>query len=218
MAAVVQFPNRRQQADETRQRLLDLAWDMVHGDGPEKLNLRQLAGRAGVAVGLPYAHFKSRDGLLDALRLRFWDHLDSLLAAGTGMTPDTAQPESFERMTRLGLTTAARFALTAPNLFRLIALQPGATLSDEVFARELRTAQPFIAFLMRGQEAGEFHFDGDPTVFALALWTSIQGYVLRMGAQLPEPMRAYQERVLEEIFEAFFARIRRRDAGREGNR
>jgi AcrR family transcriptional regulator len=213
MADLVQFPARRQQADDTRQRLLDLAWEMVRRHGPEGFTMRQLALQAGVAVGLPYAHFKSREGLLDELRIRFWDRLDDQLAAATGSSLDAAAPESYERMTRFGLATAVRFALEEPNLYRLIALQPGSRLTESVFQRELRTAQPFVTFLLRGQEAGEFHFAGDPTVFALALWTSIQGYVLRMGAQLPEVMRPYQRQVLEEIFEAFFARIRRRPTG-----
>jgi len=206
--AATQFPARKQQADETRARLIDLAWEMVAREGTADFTMRQLAARAGVAVGLPYAYFKTREGLLDELRIRVWDRIDEVILAATGVPPDQATPESFEAFVRAGLKAVVRFALGEPHVYGLIALTPGVTLSEHVLARELQSAQPFINFLIRGEEQGEFEFEGNPTVFALALWTSVQGYVQRMGARMPDIFKPFQENVLDEILDAFFARIR----------
>lgn len=212
MPAPVHFPARKQQADDTRARLLDVAWDMVRADGPAAFSMRQLAAQAKVAVGLPFAYFKSKEELLDELRIRYWDSIEVELSRGLGGKLPARRPSSFEALARRGLTLAVQYALREPNLYNLIALNPGATLSEAVFVRELKTAQPFVELLSHGQEAGEFVFSGDPTVFALALWTSLQGYIERMGARLPRLFRPYQERVFDEILEAFFSRIRRTPA------
>lgn len=203
------FPARKQQADETRARLLELAWLMVRADGPAAFTMRQLAQKAGVAVGLPYSYFKTREALLDELRVRFWDELDRVTMAEIGSLAPSAAHGAFERLARAGLLAAVRYSLAEPNLYSLIALAPGTSLTESVFARELQTAQPFIAFLVQGQDSGEFEFQGDPIVFALALWTAIQGYIQRLGAQMPEVFRSYQEAVLDEILESFFSRVRR---------
>lgn len=202
------FPARRQQADDTRARLLQLAWDMVRSEGPAAFTMRRLAHAANVASGLPHAHFESRDQLLDLLRIRLWDELDQAVERHFAAHPIAPGPRHFERMARAGLGAVVDFALAEPNLYTLIALTPGTRLTQPVFDRELRTAQPFIAFLVQGQAADEFAFPGDPIVFALALWTSLQGYIQRLGAQMPDLFRNYQVAVLDEILDAFFDRIR----------
>ena len=195
---------RRLQADHTRARMLEAAWDMVRTHGPAAFTVRRLASRVVVATGLPSVHFGSREGLLDELRVRVWDQIDAVIA--------TAQRDpalaTVEARVRAGIRAVAQFALDEPHLYALLALVPGAVLSDAVLAREVRTAQPFVQRLIEGAAAGELRFSGDPVVFALALWTSVQGYVLRMSATLPAPFRAYQARVLDEILDAFFARVR----------
>lgn len=202
------FPARRQQADDTRARLLQLAWDMVRAEGPSAFTMRRLAQAANVASGLPHAHFASREHLLDQLRIRFWDELDQTVGRHLEEHPEPPGPRLHERTARAALHAVVRFALAEPHLYSLIALTPGSQLTDAVFTREVQTAQVFITLLVTGQQAGEFAFPGDPIVFALALWTSLQGYIHRLGAQVPDVFRSFQVAVLDEIFDAFFDRIR----------
>lgn len=210
MATPIQFPQRKQQAGETRSRLLDTAWEMVRADGAAGFTMRKLAQKASVAVGLPFAYFKSRELLLDELRMRVWDEIDQAALSALASLPSPTEPPSFERLARTGLLAAVQYSLDHPRLYDLIALNPGERLTDAVLARELQTAQPFVSFLLQGREAREFDFHGDPIVFALALWSAVQGYIQRLGAQTPEMFRSYQEAVLAETLEAFFSRIRRK--------
>lgn len=211
MIAEVRDNRRKEQLAATRARLFDLAWEMVRDAGPTALSIRELASRAGVATGLPFAHFGSREGLLDQLRVRVWDRLDLVITGAISAAPTTGS-RRHEARVRAGVTAVVAWALAEPHLYALVALVPGEMLSETALSREVRTAQPFVQFLYEGQAAGEFAFDRDPAVFALALWTSVQGYIMRMGARLPDMFRIYQAAVLDEILDAFFARARRTSA------
>lgn len=199
---------RAQQAETTRGRMLELAWNMVGEHGKEALSIRQLALKAGVATGLPFAHFGTRDGLIDALRIRAWDEMDRVASEPVGEIGELSRDTDFEGLMRESIHRIVDWALAHPNYFDLIALTPGTRVSQEVANRDVRSAQRFIGFLYLGQKHGTFEFSGDPIVFALALWTSLQGYILRMGASNVDPIRHYEEKVLEEILETFFSRIR----------
>ena len=206
---------RAQQAEVTRERIFDLAWEMVAESGKDDLSIRQLALKAGVATGLPFAHFGSRDGLIDALRIRAWDEMDRVADAAIEGKPEISESTDFERRLRKTIGSVVEWALANPNIFDLIALTPGTKISDEVGSRDVRSAQRLIGVLMLGQQHGAFRFQSDPIVFALALWTSIQGYILRMGASNVGPIRQYEEKVLGEILEIFFSSIRVRPRERQ---
>lgn len=199
---------RTLQAEATRERMLELAWEMVGEAGKEALSIRQLALKAGVATGLPFAHFGSRDGLIDALRIRAWDAMGEVAGEPIEGTGDVSRNTDFEGLMRESIHRIVDWALANPNYFDLIALTPGTKISQEVANRDVRSAQRFIGFLYLGQQHGAFKFASDPIVFALALWTSLQGYILRMGASNIGPIRQYEQKVLEEILETFFCRIR----------
>lgn len=74
---------RLSRADRRRQ-LLDVAGDLVAGDGVAPLTLDRLAAAAGVAAGLPYAYFPSVDELLielfDGVVGAIDDEIDELVA------------------------------------------------------------------------------------------------------------------------------------------
>lgn len=204
---VVPAPNSRRaaQADETRERLLAVAWELVREQGIAALTIRQLAHRAHVSVGLPHAHFGSRDALLDLLRIRGWDCIDAIVREA-GPAPRSAQ--ELEAWLRQRLHAVVAFALQEPRLFELVSHTPGAAISERVFAREFQTAERFIEALTAAEREGVLRFEGDVVVFALALWTSVQGHVSRMSAKTQPGVKEVQRRVLDEVFDTFFARVR----------
>ena len=199
---------RQQQADLTRERLLDAAWDLVREAGPTAFAMRALATRAGVATGLPFAHFGSREALLDELRIRAWDQLEAAVVPEPPIDPATLPASAYEAGLRAALTAIADFALREPTVYDLVAIVPGMRLGGAVLEREVRAASRLVAFLRAGEAAGAFRFESDVVVFALALWTSLQGFVTRMRADLDPGFRAIQQRVLEELLDSFCARIR----------
>lgn len=199
---------RQQQADLTRERLLDIAWDLVREGGPVRFAMRTLATRANVATGLPFAHFGSREALLDELRIRAWDRLEAAVIPDPPIDPTALPIAAYEPGLRAALTAIADFALREPYVYDLVAIAPGVRLGGAVLEREVRAASRLIAFLRAGETAGAFHFECDVVVFALALWTSLQGFVTRMRADLDPGFRAIQQRVLDELLDSFCARIR----------
>lgn len=201
-------PRKRRGGLETRERLLDLAYTIVRDEGLEALTIRELATRGDVAVGLPHAHFRSRDGLLDELRARAWDEFDRVVDGVFDPASITDATTDYEGVVRGCVRAIVDFAFREPNLFEILMVTPSTQISEAILAREMRTAKRFVDFLTAGQRHGVFHFESDPFVFALALWTSLTGYVQRASADMLPAARKYHGRVLDEILDTYFARIR----------
>lgn len=205
---------KRRDGPSTRERLVELAYAIVQDEGLSALTIRELAQRAEVAVGLPHAHFGSREGLLDELRTRAWDEfdrvVDQVFDPESPLGPDT----DFEGVVRDCVRAIVDFAFREPNLFDMLVVTPQTSFSEAILLREMRTAKRFVDFLVGGQELGAFHFETDPFVFALALWTSIVGYAQRAGADMLPAARKYHSRVLDEVLDVYLARIRTQPAQR----
>lgn len=73
---------RDEKAEERRNQLIDTALEVFARKGFDKTSVRELAAAAGVAQGLMYHYFKSKDKLLEAVveRHSFMPQLESLLS------------------------------------------------------------------------------------------------------------------------------------------
>jgi AcrR family transcriptional regulator len=201
--------HRQQAAEATKERLISIAWDIVRREGPAALTLRRLANDADVAVGLPNLHFGTREGLIDALRIRAWDALDGRTDGELGPFPDAhGEGTDYEALIRRGFETAARFAVEEPRLYALLTPAPGQRLSDDVLLREVQTARRLVALLVRGAETGQLRAQEDPIAVALAFWSSVQGAIARMQVRGHPLVEQYNARVLAEVLDTFFARLR----------
>jgi AcrR family transcriptional regulator len=167
-------PKKRRSGKDTRARLLDVAYQLVREEGLEALTIRELSVRGKVAVGLPHAHFGSRDGLLDELRVRAWDEFDAVVDHVLAAHRDP-QGHEFETIIRDCVRAIVRFAFTEPNLFELLMVRSRTPFTEARLEREMRTARRFVSFLVQGRDQGIFHFETDPFVFSLALWTAMTG-------------------------------------------
>lgn len=78
---------RREQAQATRQAILDAAVSLASQVGFEKLNIRDVCAKAGVTTGAFYHHFKGKDDLLNQGFASLDNYLESALAPY-----DTAPP------------------------------------------------------------------------------------------------------------------------------
>lgn len=74
-----------QRAGLTRERVLEVARNLVADEGVDGLTMRALAGRLGVLPNALYSHVPTKDALVDAL-------LDDLLAEVQAPDPDIADP------------------------------------------------------------------------------------------------------------------------------
>lgn len=62
----------RRKDDTLRDTLLAYARELADTDGPEAVNIRSIAGKAGVATGTVYNYFAGKDEILLALTEEYW--------------------------------------------------------------------------------------------------------------------------------------------------
>lgn len=99
---------------DLREALLTATLQIVRGDGPDAVTLRDVAKRAGVSEAAPYHHFESKSHLLLEAAARGYRALGDRLAGAFEATPD---PRA--RLVALG-AAYVRFALDEPGYFRLL--------------------------------------------------------------------------------------------------
>ncbi|MEW6777212.1 MAG: TetR/AcrR family transcriptional regulator [Bdellovibrionota bacterium] len=204
------FPQRKQQADATRERLVELAWKQVRREGIQDFKILTLAKKAGVASGLPYVYFDSREKFLDELRIRAWDELEKAVDEKVLPRPPLKTTADYENNYRKVIHAIADYAAKEPRLVQLVLLTPGVEQSPAVLERSVRASQKFMGPLLEGIREGALEARGDPLVFALALWTAVQGHIQRSTAQAAPMFKKIQSQVLDEILEIFFSYIRPR--------
>ncbi|MBW4332331.1 TetR/AcrR family transcriptional regulator [Stakelama sp. CBK3Z-3] len=89
---------------KTHDRLLDEASRLIRTSGPEGLSVAKVMSAAGLTVGGFYAHFESKDDLLNQA-------VERAIADFTGLLYDEAEGMSAEKQ----LTRIVRYYLSAPH-------------------------------------------------------------------------------------------------------
>jgi len=132
---------RAQQAEQTRQRVLESVVELLAERGEASFTLAELAQRAGVSEPTLYRHFGGRDGLYEAVDAYVQSHLH--------LPP---YPERFEELPQQARQLYARFAehqklLTAASLGKI-----GKELRARGKARRYEAARGMV-------RAGATHLD-----------------------------------------------------------
>ncbi|MCX3059180.1 TetR/AcrR family transcriptional regulator [Streptomyces beihaiensis] len=146
--AMMSSPDRNRRADALRSRaaILDAAIQVL--DATPDAGLSAVAAAAGVTRPTVYAHFPSRERLLQAVTERL---TEESVAAMDAVDLDTGPAaEALIRMLDAGSRVTARH----PGLVRLIAAQPVAAEADH--ARHSPVADRIRRAVLRGRQAGEF--------------------------------------------------------------
>ncbi len=68
-------PALQARSQETRQRLLDAAEDLIAEKGVADIPVAEIARRAGFSVGAVYARFRDKAGILRSIRERLWEEV-----------------------------------------------------------------------------------------------------------------------------------------------
>jgi AcrR family transcriptional regulator len=147
-------------------RLIREAREMLREGGLKQLNLRALAGRAGVAAGSMYHHYRSKSELLGALATGgFVELRRELEAAGRGA--------GMEQRLRGWAFAYCRFAEREPALFALmfdpeIAVLPQVAGARRALVDQLRQVVSEVA---AGYGRGDHRLDE----ITLAVWAAAHG-------------------------------------------
>jgi TetR/AcrR family fatty acid metabolism transcriptional regulator len=173
-------------ADAKRRLILDAAVRVFARQGYDDARVGDVAKEAGVAYGLVYHYFGSKDAVLEAVFREQWGRLLAAvaLAEETGQTA----PEQLDLVVKIVL----RAWRDDPDLVRLLVreITRNPHISDEL--DEIGQAFAILQrIVVRGQEEGSFRADLDPRFAAWMLYGGLEevltGWVL---GQLPDTAAA----------------------------
>jgi len=177
--------------EDKRRMILDAAVRVFANKGYHTSRVGDIAEEAGVAYGLLYHYFKSKEEVLETVFRETWG---ILLAAVNGVE-ETGEPA------REQLRKVAAIVLRAwhrqPDLIRVLVME--VTRSPHIQREIDEIGQAFAALeriVRRGQEGGEFRTDVNPRlggwIFYGALDELLTGWVL---GQLPDSEEDIEEAV-----------------------
>jgi TetR/AcrR family transcriptional regulator, fatty acid metabolism regulator protein len=158
-------------ATEKRRVILDAAVRVFARQGFHTCRVSDIADEAGVAYGLVYHYFSSKEQILDTLFLERWDVMLAAIAEADG---SARAPED-------KLLTIAGFIIDSyrhdPELMKVIIVE--VTRAANSFGRthlpEIRRAYDSIARIVAGgQRAGAFRDDIDPDFASMAFYGAIE--------------------------------------------
>jgi TetR/AcrR family transcriptional regulator, fatty acid metabolism regulator protein len=173
-------------ADVKRRLILDAAVRVFARQGYETSRVGDIAKEAGVAYGLVYHYFGSKDAVLEAVFHEQWGRLLAAVALAEE-TGETA-PEQLALVVKIVL----RAWRDDPDLVRLLVRE--ITRSPHIQDELDEIGQAFASLeriVARGQEEGTFRADVDPQIAAWMLYGGLEevltGWVL---GQLPDTAEA----------------------------
>ena len=179
-------------AAEKRRLILDAAVRVFAQQGFNQCRVSDIADEAGVAYGLVYHYFRSKDEVLDTLFLERWNvMLDVIREADAGEGP-----------ARDKLQTIAAFIVDSyrhdPDLMKVIIVE--VTRAANSFGRthlgKIREAYQLIAGIVAAAQAsGEFRTDVTAQFAALAFYGAIEqvltGWILGFVPEEFEQAKAF---------------------------
>jgi AcrR family transcriptional regulator len=107
----------KEHGEATRAALLSAAERLIDQGGPDAASVRAVADEVGTSTRAVYSGFGSKQGLLEALAIRFFDELQ----AATSAIPLTDDPVA--DLVNAAMNAWRRTVLRHPSLYRLIFLR-----------------------------------------------------------------------------------------------
>jgi AcrR family transcriptional regulator len=185
---------------DKRRTILDAAVRVFARQGFHTCRVSDIADEAGVAYGLVYHYFNSKEEILDTLFLERWDVM--LLAI--------ADADASERTPREKLYAIAAFIIDSyrhdPELMKVISVE--VTRAANTFGRthlaKIREAYGQIAGIVaRAQADGSFRQEITPEFAALAFYGCIEqvlsGWIFELEPAGPEQLERAKTLIVETI-------------------
>lgn len=190
--------------EDKRQLILDAAVRVFARKGYHTSRVGDIAEEAGVAHGLLYHYFDSKEELLDTIFRNTW----------TLMLDTISGVESLEEPARETLRKVAAIVLRAwrdtPDVVRVLVRE--VTRSPHLQQEIGETEQAFSALeriIRTGQESGEFREDVDPRfasfIFYGALEEILTGWVMGQLPDTDEDVRVAERTVVEMLCDGLLA-------------
>jgi AcrR family transcriptional regulator len=191
--------NKRGQGDRLREDLIAAAMAMIEENQTDRLSLRSVARRVGIAATSVYLHFPDLDHLRAAAVERGFEQL-------TGATAEAARDASDPAADlRSRCRAYCRFGLDHPSLYQLMfqAALPLATVGDDPAATPgRRSFENLVASVDRCLQAGLASPHEDAFRLASLIWTAEHGIVLARIARptFPwPPLKTFVDEMVDRI-------------------
>jgi AcrR family transcriptional regulator len=181
----------QEQATDKRRVILDAAVKVFAREGFYGCRVADIADEAGVAYGLVYHYFRSKDEILDTLFLERWDL----------MLEEIARVDAAPAPAREKLAAVAGFIIDSyrhdPDLMKVIIVD--VTRAANSFGRshleKIREAYELIGGIVESaQQRGELRSDITPTFAAMAFYGAVEqvlsGWIFDI---LPEAAEDYDQ-------------------------
>jgi AcrR family transcriptional regulator len=188
--------NRRGEGDRLREELIDAAVTLIEADTAERVSLRSVARRIGIAATSVYLHFPDVDHLLAAVVARAFDQLT---VATTHAARGTTEPA--EEL-RARCRTYCRFGLDHPRLYQVMfqADLPLASIADGPANTPGRASfQNLVGAVQRCLDSGAAPPHDDPFRLASLIWTAEHGLVLARISRPTFPWAPIEDLVAEMV-------------------
>ncbi len=192
--------SRSQAAADKRRLILDAAVRVFARQGFHACRVSDIADEAGVAYGLVYHYFSSKDEILDTLFLERWNVLLSVIA----------QTDARDVPVREKLQEIASFIVDSyvhdPDVMKVIIVE--VTRAANSFGRthlgKIREAYELIGEIVaKAQTAGELRADVTPDFAALAFYGAIEqvltGWIFQLIPQTPADTEAAKQQIVDTI-------------------
>lgn len=181
------LPRREREKLRQRQEMLDAALDLFSEKGYHNVSMHEIAAKAEFAIGTLYKFFQNKEDLYKALVLERCIDYENAMAAAIESADDVV-----ERLRNYILAKFERFRTNLRFIRLFLAERRGASfnikagLDDEIRKRHYVFTEKLASVFQSAIEARRFRKVADPFYLAVALDSTIDGFLLLF---LDEPER-----------------------------
>jgi AcrR family transcriptional regulator len=191
---------RSQAAADKRRLILDAAVRVFARQGFHACRVSDIADEAGVAYGLVYHYFSSKDEILDTVFLERWNVMLHVIA----------EVDAQDAPVREKLRGIASFIVDSyvhdPDVMKVIIVEVtrAANSFGLTHLAKIREAYKLIAEIVaKGQANGELRTDVSPDFAALAFYGAIEqvltGWIFDLLPQSPEETETAKSQIVDTI-------------------
>ena len=200
------------QISKTREKILDIAAEIINEDGYQNLSMRKIGSRVGMTASNLYNYYAGKDEINIAIRLRAGRVLYEDLLEGYEAGKDMSEK------IWLMMKAYIRFGLLKPNYYSIMFDMPtpkyanyvGSPL-EELARQEKESSEQSVALLLRCTK--EFQGRGyvipdDPNLFMTIIWGQLHGLVSLYNnnsiSEIVDTPEQLIEKALGKVYEIFF--------------
>lgn len=182
-----------------RQALIDAGVRIINEEGEQSLSLRKAAAACGVSHSAPYAHFKDKKELLDAIKVSVTEQFSAYLFEAVEKEKGESTEKAIVTMGR----SYVKFFIENPDYYQFLFYNQGITIHltagethDEDYPPYLMLKELFFRFL---EENNLSLSEEEKELRLIKIWVTVQGVAsiaCMKNVVASKPWEAYLEQLI----------------------